>query len=455
MLRKDILIFVLIINLMTSAGIVTGENSWYSVGRFEFKKRIPVTIKNQLSIARSQCPIVIQRTDLPESDTPVLLINVVEPALDEGSVIYQRHRSLRYQGEGSGEYEDTVENNGYVIASQKDDIDKDGIWDELFFMTDLGPGETKTVYLYIGETNDGLFEHLTHAGMGYYSGRVVPFWEAENIGWKLFYPTDVDMHAKRTPMLTAYMEYAKNLSGYYMPPDYGTDIMTVKSSLGAGGVCVFEHPAHPDSIARPRFTPFSGRGVHSDTQYAFDIVYNGPLRSAIKVRTMNWNSGSGAYELEQVYTAYAHKSYSTCSVSFTQFDAPAGATPGCGIRAIMDEFQVYRNDGVVVSLGKDVKARFTDQYLSDGGTLEFEGTALVVPEEYGPEYRKIDTYLGNHTFRISRPVDGTFEYLIAGAWSEGSVNRTREAFTDYIRSVALEYNNPPRIDVGRTETKPE
>ena len=35
------------------------------------------------------------------------------------------------------------------------------------------------------------------------------------------------------------------------------------------------------------------------SSFAFDLVYNGPLRSKIKVTTTNWNSGRGFYELEQ------------------------------------------------------------------------------------------------------------------------------------------------------------
>jgi len=102
-----------------------------------------------------------------------------------------------------------------------------------------------------------------------------------------------------------------------------------------------------------------------------------------------------------------------------------------------------------------VQARFSDQFLSDGGALEFEGIALVVPEKYGPHYHRIDSYMGNHVFSVSKPVDGAYEYLIAGAWSEGTVNTTREAFAEYIRSVALEYNNPPRIDIGEIESSPK
>ncbi len=42
------------------------------------------------------------------------------------------------------------ESNGHSIPLQIDDIDKDGIWDELFFLTDLAPREIRQFYIYTG-----------------------------------------------------------------------------------------------------------------------------------------------------------------------------------------------------------------------------------------------------------------------------------------------------------------
>ncbi len=145
------------------------------------------------------------------------------------------------------------ETNGQQIFFQADDLDKDGIWDELFFMVDIKARETKTMYLYIEKAERGLYKHKTHAGIGYYGRHMVPFWETEYMGWKLWFPTSVDLHGKREPMLTAYPEYSENLSGYYMPYKYGSDIMRVGSTFGNGGIGLFEVPAEPDSVSRPPY----------------------------------------------------------------------------------------------------------------------------------------------------------------------------------------------------------
>ena len=41
----------------------------------------------------------------------------------------------------------------------------------------------------------------------------------------------------------------------------------------------------------------------------------------VKIRTFNWNSGNGFYELEQTYSSYTRQNYSTCKVKFTAFTA--------------------------------------------------------------------------------------------------------------------------------------
>ena len=56
----------------------------------------------------------------------------------------------------------------------------------------------------------------------------------------------------------------------------------------------------------------------SDTRYAYDVIVNGPLRSMIKIKGMNWNTGNGFYEYEQYYTCLLYTSL--VSNSFTGLD---------------------------------------------------------------------------------------------------------------------------------------
>ena len=85
--------------------------------------------------------------------------------------------------------------------------------------------------------------------------------------------------------------------------------------------------------------------------------------------------------------------------------------------------------------------------------VDFVGAALVVKDKYNPEYKFVKSHQGNHTFRIPVCKDLTYEYLIAGAWSEGSFLNTPDEFKKYVLKTAKEYNNPIKVKFGKVETK--
>lgn len=345
-----------------------------------------------------------------------------------------------------------------------DDLDKDGVWDELFFMADLKAGERKTIYIYRGFQQRGWNPHRTHAAIGSYMRHLVPFWESETIGWKLWFPTDVDVFGKRKPVLMANRLYMGNLDGYavsYEDPAYGSDIMSVDNSFGGAGVGVFENPARPNVVSRPRLTPKADLAANfnsnqlEDTRYAFEVVVNGPVRSMIRAKTMNWNSGAGSYALEQVYTAYAGQSYSTAKVRFNRF-APnkPGAAFAAGIRKHGGEALAYQKGGVVVTAGPEIIRNPDDEEaVQNDLKVTYAGSAMVVKDRYRPQYVFVPGQQGNHAFRITPGPELSFEYLIAAGWSEGPVLKTAEAFRDYVVATAREYNSPLRVEGVRLERK--
>jgi hypothetical protein len=49
---------------------------------------------------------------------------------------------------------------------------------------------------------------------------------------------------------------------------------------------------------------------------------------------------------------------------------------------------------------------------------------------------------GNHVFAVTPRADGSYEYMIAGAWSEGAILKTWDAFERYVLQAAREYESP-------------
>jgi hypothetical protein len=437
------------------------DKGWYTEGNFAPSKRLAITLINTLDVDRNDCPVVITRDQFPVKKLHEMCVTVVDPSLPP------RPEPTKEEFAFAGGHGIRQETNGHQIFYQLDDLDKDGIWDELYFQTDLKARETKTLYIYFGFSGRGWNPHGTHATIGSYMRHIIPWWESANIGWKLWFPTSVDMYGKRKPMLMSQEMCIHNYCGYYGVPkvnfDYGSDIMGVGSSFGAGGIGLYELPDKPDSVSRPRFTPIQGEKISernfnedqiTDTRYSFDVVVNGPMRSIIRVRTMNWKTGNGYYELIQDYTAYTNQNYSTCKVTFTKFFPSAnGVSFACGIKANADEAGNVVEKGIAIRIGSELVADPDDDTGQKAHKVDFIGSALVVKDKYHPTYQRVKTYGPNHTFRIPVTKDLSFEYLIAGAWNEGVIYNKPELFKSYVRKTAIEYNNPVQVEFGALEAK--
>jgi len=435
---------MLLLFITTAQPVAADNTGWYTAyfgsediayrGEAIPEVRIRVALRNTLDIDRKECPVTIPRLQMPLPDQYPEWITVVDPDLPS------RRR----------------EQNGSYIPSQLDDIDRDGIWDELFFMVDIKARETKTIYIYIARNMVDQVKHRTHAEIGMYGKHVMPWWESEHIGWKLWYPDGADMYGKREAKLVANV-MDTNQYGHNTPYSVGSDIMWVRSTYGSGGICLYESPANPDSLSRPRFSPYRNKGPFSDTRYAYDVVVNGPVRSIIRAHTMNWRTGQGAYELEQYYTSYMNKNYYTCSVRYLSFiPKEAGVQFGCGIRRMENESLYYQEGGIVISGTNDLRSYITpnegDPDLK-GDREEFLGIAMVVKEKFNPEFHHTMSFGENYSFRIPLTDDLSYDYLGAGGWSEGLVNSTAEEFRAYVLQAAREFNNPLEILESAIERK--
>ncbi len=425
---------------------------WYAQGNFEPQMRIEFVIENTLDIDRINCPVVIKREDFPMPDVHEMWVTVVDPSLPPRPA--PSADTLAIQG-GHHIREET---NGRMIYHQMDDLNKDGVWDELFFQADLKAKEKRTIHIYIGYNGRGWNPHRTHANIGSYCRHVVPFWESEDIGWKLWFANTVDVYGKRKPLLMSHRLYMDNLDGYgvaYINEDFGTDIMSVSSSFGGGGICLFEFKDQPQKVSRPRFTPIQqelamhgsfNAGQISDIRYAYDVVVNGPLRSMIRIKAMNWDTGNGKYEYEQYYTAYAGQSYSTSRVVYTEFlPKQKGTLMGAGVRQKPDETEFILEGGMLITNGPEEIRDPTfegDDEDREAIVVPFVGQGLVVRDEYNPQYQYLSEHRGNHTFRITPDSHNSYEFMIIAGWSDGAVYNKSETFNEYVRKTALEYNNP-------------
>ena len=202
--------FTISLGLAVLASAVAAQGpGWYTQGDFAPAVRLVFELINDLDIPRVNTPVVIRRDQMPIARSPRTGGHgrrsrpAARPGPDAGAA------------QARGRPRDCArESNGHALFQQMDDLDKDGVWDELFFVTTLAPKEKRRSSSTSGMNQRGWNPHETHAGLGSYVRHLMPFWESKHIGWKLWFPTSVDVYGKRKPMLMANRLYMENLDGY-------------------------------------------------------------------------------------------------------------------------------------------------------------------------------------------------------------------------------------------------
>ena len=445
---------------ISSCSVGASDYPWYTQGDFAPKQRMEYKITNPLNRPITNASVIIKRDNFPLPDLHEMVITIVDPKGDP------RPEPSDSVMQVQGGHQLRAETNGRMIFHQLDDLDKDGIWDELFFQVDMKAKETKTIYIYLGENIRGWNKHRTHANIGSYCRHIMPFWETEEVGWKIWFANSVDAYGKRKPTLVAPVLYGENVDGYGIANinhDYGSDIQEVAASFGAAAICLFEFPEKPDFVSMPRKTPVKQQlapkslwnaGQISDTRYAYDVVVNGPIRSMVKIKTMNWNTGNGYYEYEQFYTAYAHHNYCISKVHYTVFQPKKpDVLAGCGMRKKPQEDNFVQKGGIVISSGSEEVRDPEKIDERENIVVDFIGGAIVVKDCYKPQYRFVPAYEGNHVFCVTPDENNSYEYMVCTAWSEGTKLTNKKDFSKYVEQMAEEFNKPITYSFVKIDSK--
>jgi len=211
---------------------------------------------------------------------------------------------------------------GKEIASQLDDLNGDGAWDELVFEVDIernskldvklkwvdaekAPAFTKRTQSWFGvsENRDGKFKPVTTENRpDWWTPQQNPpryqmegpGWENDKVGFRNYFDARnaMDIFGKVTSKMAmdsvdgSYQDYHKMCS-------WGMDILKVGSSLGAGAFAIIEKGAP---------FPMQQTNVSSFRQLA-----NGPIRSMIELTYEGWNVGGNLYNVKQRVSIWAGK----------------------------------------------------------------------------------------------------------------------------------------------------
>jgi unsaturated rhamnogalacturonyl hydrolase len=254
---------------------------------------------------------------------------------------------------------------GTPVASQTDDLDGDGHWDELAFEVNIGALQTvvldagwvtpekaprfdrKTQVYLARENPDGTFTEVTRANAPPGLAGFPTKYQAEGVGWendriafRVYFDcrNAKDLFGKRLPGLILQKAGAPGQPGYHELAPWGMDILHCGSSLGAGGLALVEN----DSLYRLGSTP----------GYRYVKIADGPVRAIFELRYSGWEVAGHTYHATERITLWAGK---------YGFESEVTAGDFTGVRQLATGITTTKLDGQPVEFkaGRDYTVLMT------------------------------------------------------------------------------------------------
>lgn len=360
--------------------------------------------------------------------------------------------------------------NTDTIPSQLDDLDGDGAWDELFFVTNFSPKEQKTIQLKwtdkppeypirtsvrfgkreaMNEPVKAATEETVLATdmpkkLGFQKYQTDgPTWENDKVGFRHYLDgrNAKDVFGKKTPGISP-ENVGINAEGavednYHVMEDWGRDIFPVGNSLGLGGYALLIN----DEVKRLGVTVEDTLNNIEETK--FKIATEGPVKSVLKYEYHNWEASKNKYNVKETTTIwpgmYGYKN--TVEMEGLQ----GNETLLVGLSNINNE-----NPLIEVEIGDWVAL-----IQHDSLTYEREwvmGTAILVPKnkyhgyiEAPKEGQLTDSFLAKIEIENKKPVS---YYAIAG-WALSADKNFKDAayFKEYVINLAKQLSTQITIDI--------
>ena len=326
----------------------------------------------------------------PRNDISLQVANPSDQQRDDGSLLLSRGEISNWMDIPGKNLPLLFDEKGKALSCQVDDVDGDGIWDELFAPLDLAPKEHKNLSLRfvdpadypefetrtnirIGDASSPGYPDLSSGkrleGISYhnYSGNTDSNFQMEGVAWEndqvgfrnyMDQRNGMDIFGKLTQEMVLDSVGIKNKESYHNEAAWGMDILKVGTSLGAGAIGYI----YKDSIYRV------GDNGSGDCQ----TVFEGSQRSRFKLSYSNWKVDGTAFDVMHQVDISAGKHYYQNLVSYSGNNSDLNLVAGI---VHMKSSELH-----ILKLGENHTALLThDLQAEDHSMLAM---ALLIPNEY-------------------------------------------------------------------------
>jgi len=377
---------------------------------------VRVTVENPSALAQSNVPVVISAKQLAQKAS----LKIVSAAV----FVAQRQ-----------------------IASQLDDLNRDGVPDELAFLVDLQPKQklivtikvasdsslytnftarthaqmwkkdkiAKTIKPTVEESSPtgNLYQSLHHHG---------PAFESEYMAYRIYFDEKqtVDVYGKKKHQLelmnTKWYPTVKQVA-----EGYGDDVLWAKATSGCGTLKGW------DGSKAIHISPVTNRTAR--------VLASGPVRSVVEMESDGWQYQGKTIDLKQRYIIYA--GHRDVEVQVSQNES---TTLVAGVQTFFDSSEKLTDiKGVVAIWGTGLPYPLTENPRATPQTV---GLAVSVPASI----LKKSTSDSDNLLLL---VEGkNYVYHLMAAWSQeqGGFNQSKEFF-DYVKNWNQQLQTPVKVTI--------
>ncbi|MBP1639838.1 MAG: hypothetical protein H6Q17_1421 [Bacteroidetes bacterium] len=377
---------------------------------------VRVTVENISSLAQNNVPVVVPVSKLSTKSG----IKIVSAAVNVASK---------------------------QIASQLDDLNRDGSADELVFLVNLKSKQKLTVSVKVASDSSlyKKFPKKTHAQMwrkdpntkaiiptveeSSPTGNLYrslhhhgPAIESEYMAYRLYFDEKqtVDLYGKKKHQLEL-MDTKWYPTDQQIAEGYGDDILWVKATAGCGTIKGW------DGKKVTHISPVSNRTGR--------VIASGPVRSIIEMEADGWQYGGKTIDIKQRYIIYA--GHRDMEVQVTQNKSTTLCT---GVQTFFDTAEKMTDvTGVVAIWGTGLQYPVTDNVRAKPQTV---GMAVSVPESV------LKQSVSDKDNLLLLLEGKNFTYHITAAWEqeEGGFKQSKDFF-DYVKKWNQQLQHPAKVSV--------
>ncbi|MEO8236529.1 MAG: DUF4861 family protein [Flavobacterium sp.] len=365
-----------------------------------------------------------------------------------------------------------VLHNSDTIPAQVNDLDGDGKWDELFFVTNFSAKEKKTATLKWSNTDpkftiktsvrfgkreakdlpvqpateEVLMANQVHKKLGFQKYQTDgPTWENDKVGFRHYLDgrNSKDVFGKKTPGITP-ENVGINSNGavednYHQMYDWGRDIFPVGNSAGLGGYGLLVG----NDINRLGI--IASDTLNNIEKTTFKIVSEGPVNSVLSYNYQNWEASGNKYQVEETTSIWPGMYGYKNTVSLKGLKGNEMLIVALSNINNQNPLQVIDAGDYVCFIQHD-KLTYERQWIL--------GTAIIIPKDVykgyieAPKTGKLtNSYLIKLSVKNNQPIS---YYPIAG-WELSADKNFKDStyFSNYVTTLAKELSAKIDVEISK------